>query len=418
MKVQCQCGAKYAFDVTPEMARDPVRFVCPGCGLDLSGPINDLVRQELAAGQTSAPVPAPAPVTHTPVSIPAPAPAPLTTAAAPAAPAAPAKLSIARSASTATHGTATEAAPQPGEAEGPQDCPKHHQPALEHCYVCRKPICPKCMELFGYVCSPLCKARAESHGINVPVYAGQKSVREARQWRKIGLIGGAVGAMVVGLLAFGAWYAFVGSRPHAIFRVRFPERAYGGTSQLTDKNQQIVFLHGGLLARYKVGSKTPIWTNEIITQKQIDDEIDRITKEYQKQSAEAARQGVDPEDRPRIPIPMELAKEVRGDMESGVGLFVQDHNIWLARDGKLTRYDWDTGKPGQAVAITNDFGFMMTPRQAGDELLFTEENPFGQQVITHFSLASGEKRTEEIGEPIESAVLAATMVLLSVSMPG
>ena len=47
MKVQCQCGTKYAFDVTPEMARDPVRFICPGCGLDLSAPINDLVRQEL-----------------------------------------------------------------------------------------------------------------------------------------------------------------------------------------------------------------------------------------------------------------------------------------------------------------------------------------------------------------------------------
>ncbi len=47
MKVQCNCGAKYAIDVTPEMARDPVRLVCPTCNLDLSGPVNDLIRQEL-----------------------------------------------------------------------------------------------------------------------------------------------------------------------------------------------------------------------------------------------------------------------------------------------------------------------------------------------------------------------------------
>ena len=45
-------------------------------------------------------------------------------------------------------------------------------------------ICPKCMELFGYVCSPLCKGKAEAQGIAVPVYAGQKSVREARTWRR------------------------------------------------------------------------------------------------------------------------------------------------------------------------------------------------------------------------------------------
>ena len=33
MKFQCPCGAKFAFDIAPEMVQNPVKFVCPTCGL-------------------------------------------------------------------------------------------------------------------------------------------------------------------------------------------------------------------------------------------------------------------------------------------------------------------------------------------------------------------------------------------------
>ena len=59
MKIQCACGAKYAFDVTPEMAENPVRFVCQTCGLDSSDFVNGLIRQELGLG-TPAAMPPPA----------------------------------------------------------------------------------------------------------------------------------------------------------------------------------------------------------------------------------------------------------------------------------------------------------------------------------------------------------------------
>ena len=62
MKLQCSCGAKYAFDATPEMLQNPVRFVCPSCGLDSSDFVNELVRREFA-GQTPA---APQPATESP----------------------------------------------------------------------------------------------------------------------------------------------------------------------------------------------------------------------------------------------------------------------------------------------------------------------------------------------------------------
>ena len=77
------------------------------------------------------------------------------------------------------------------------------------------------MELFGYVCSPLCKAKAEAKKIKVPVYAGQKTVVEAQFWRKTGKISSAIAAVVVALLGFWFWYAWFGSIPHPIFSVRF-----------------------------------------------------------------------------------------------------------------------------------------------------------------------------------------------------
>jgi hypothetical protein len=426
MKVQCPCGAKYAFDVTPEMARDPVRFACPGCGVDLSGPINELIRQELklatapAAIPTAVPVPmaapvptaiavpssgsAPAarPVAAGGVSIPAipprPAEAPVTIA-----PAAPAKLAISRAPSTATHGTAVETAPAPVGAgnEAGQPCQKHKgEFIIEHCRVCQKPLCPKCMELFGYVCSPLCKARADSHGLRIPVYAGQKSVAEAKQWRKIGLIGAGVGAVVVGLLGFWVWYAFIGSVPHSVFSVRFPELAYAGSCKVSGKNQ-LVFLHGGMLARYDLGSKKPVWTNELITKQQLDDEVKRREKEIQDEVNYAARNGTS---RPYVPLETDVAKEAQIEMERSLSLYVQDQNVWVAKRGTLTRYDWDTGKPGQELTLSNAY---YSPKMQGDELLFTDENPFGQHLVIHVSLASGETHTEEIGEPVGSAVLAA-----------
>src|SRR5690349_17744605 len=71
MKVQCQCGAKYSFDVTPQMIAEPVRFVCPSCGFDSSAMVNEMIQREAAESRGArgesrepevAPASAPAPV--------------------------------------------------------------------------------------------------------------------------------------------------------------------------------------------------------------------------------------------------------------------------------------------------------------------------------------------------------------------
>ena len=412
MKVQCQCGSKYAIDVTPEMARDPVRFICPNCNLDLSGPINDLVRQELGVS-AAAPMAELLPVSEVAVAAP---PAPMRVSykapsapaapAAPVAPAAPARLSVSKGASTATHGTAVETAPQPGgHADDGKPCPKHQgEVSVGHCYMCRKPICPKCMELFGYVCSPLCRAKAESNGINVPVFAGQKSVIEAQQWRKIWRLSAGVGGGVAVFICVWIWWAWFATVPHSIFSVRFPEMSYAGNSRIVGNNQ-IVFLHGGLLARYKLGSKTSTWTNEIISKVQIEAEVDRQMEEYKAELNSAIKHGADSEFRPHVPLREELEKRVQERMESSLQLFVHEQNIWIERDGKLTRYDWETGKAGQEIALPRG---RHEANVDGGELQFADANGLGQHVVTHLSLASGETSTETIGEPRTSAVLAST----------
>jgi hypothetical protein len=98
------------------------------------------------------------------------------------------------------------------------------------------------MELFGWVCSPLCKAKAESHGIAVPVFEGQKSVVEARLWRRLGRVGLALGAGLVLLAGFWGGYRWFGSVPKPVFSVRFAEPSYSGQSAFAGaENDQIVF---------------------------------------------------------------------------------------------------------------------------------------------------------------------------------
>jgi len=369
MKIQCACGAKYAFDVTPEMAERPVRFVCSNCGLDSSDFVNGLIRQELglAAGTTSTSLPSAAP--------PPPAPVPGTVP----------RLQVARAAAPAGQTGETAAGSQ-----APQFCLKHGgELCTDRCVICQKPICPKCMELFGYVCSPLCKAKAEAKKINVPVYAGQKSVVEAQFWRKTGKISGAIAAVVVALLGFWSWYAWFGSVPHPVFSVRFTEAARSGESRLCGSDQ-IVFLHGATLARYDLKSKKEIWSRELIDPQVVKDAAAKASQD----AGTVAAMGRG----------MNITEFVEQALDAMLQLQVEGSNIWVGTPDKLTHYDWNTGKVVQEIPVAGGFGD--TILQNG-ELLMVGESGTGQQLITHVNLATGEQHTEVISQPGQSAVATA-----------
>jgi len=64
IKVICDCGTKFKFDVEPVDGRMPTRINCPTCGADDTAQANDLIQQQLQtmAAATSATSPPPADV--------------------------------------------------------------------------------------------------------------------------------------------------------------------------------------------------------------------------------------------------------------------------------------------------------------------------------------------------------------------
>ena len=370
MKVQCSCGSKYEFEITPAMASRPVQFVCPACGTDASDFVDNLVRRQL--GQESRPPGEPVPVTGSATDIPQPP-----------------RLGLAVSAVQASGavGSATEAA----EEGGP--CLKHPgQMTTAKCYICSKPICPKCMELFGYVCSPLCKAKADSRGIRVPMYAGQKSIREGRSWRKVVWVAGTTGAMVAVFLGFWFWYAWFGSIPKSIFSVRFPEVAYAGQSALCGKGKtQLVFLHGNTLARYDLVRKQEMWSVSVVDPKHFAAQADSQLKTMQQHNVQLADKGV--EDLPRLPSADRMIEQMEQTAEEELVLHVRGEKIWVSSPGKLVRYDWDSGKRVQELTLPAGAAGLLA---RGDELLAVDTQS-DRPVITHYDLASCQARSEPLG---------------------
>ena len=233
------------------------------------------------------------------------------------------------------------------------------------------------MALFGYVCSAHCKAKATANGIVLPVYEGERSRVEARRRRKAGwaVAGGSVA--IAGLIGFWIWYVLVGSQPHLFFSVRFTDRASSGESVVCG-NSQIVFLHGATLARYDTRQAKQIWSRELIQKPSV------TTKDSELEFAGAAE---------------------------NLRLCVNGQNVWIATPGKLTRYDWNTGEPRQEIPLAD--GEVMLQ---GDEVLLASAGP-GRRSITRVSLASGEKRTEEINETSGSGPRSRTRLATMNSLP-
>ena len=380
MKVECSCGAKYEFEIRPEMRDHPVQFICAACGLDASQFVDGLVRREL--GQSGTPAGAPVPA--------------IAASAAPAglvleSSSEPTRVSGVRlqhtESTTASAGSAAEAETQP-------HCPRHpSELAAAKCYVCSRPICPKCMELFGYVCSPLCKAKADSHGIKLPIYEGQRSRIEARRWRKMVWASSVTGGVVVLLLGVWFWYAWFGCEPKVIFSTRFPEPAYSGQSAVTGKEKdQLVFLHGPVLARYDLKSGKEIWSRRIIDQKVIDQAVAKQQHATQlligKANAEAW------EDVPKMPSADKLAREMEREVTAELELHVRGQNVWVTSPEKIVQYDWQTGKTAKEIPIQAGQGEAL---YRGNELLLVGTGG-GKASVTHIDLETGATRTEELGE--------------------
>ncbi len=290
---------------------------------------------------------------------------------------------------------------EPAEAQA-QRCPRHPSEfAVQRCTICSKPICSKCMELFGYFCGPHCKAKAEARGLNVPAYAGLKSAAEARFWRKTGRIATVTVLLVALSLGFWAWYEWLGSRPKVVFSVRFSQPAWSGQSAFAGPDQ-LVFLHGGLLARQDLKANKEVWSRQLIQDKDLNAIVAAQTKELE-QARERAIQN-DPDNVPRMPGPDRLRLRAEKAADASLDLRVRGQNIWVIFPGKLVHYDWETGNPDKEVALPAGAGPMAA---SGDQLLLMAEADSGEPCVTRINLATCNTRTETLsGAPVTNAVAA------------
>jgi hypothetical protein len=403
MKIQCSCGTKYAFDVTPEMARAPIRLVCQNCAQDNSEVVNELIRQELGVPNPARPsiaphvVIAPAPTgvrqSNPTPSIPAvrvavATPGPVGVSAAhPILP--PASTPVVRL-HTASAPTVDAGAPA---VDAPQPCLKHAGHLTTHrCLVCQKPMCPKCMEIFGFVCSAYCKGKAENQGMDLPVYEGQRDVAQSKQWRRIGRIGAVLSLILLVSMGAWGWYAWVGSVPKVSFSIRFPDRGYSGALQPAPAGQ-VVSLHGGTLARYDVKMKKAVWSSLLIDKKRIADDARSEFEQTKAAREKAFANGADLSES-RMPTLDELVSMKERDATSGLQLHLRGENVWVSFPDKLVAYDWQTGKPTKELPLSDRWS-RLVPSE--DELLAFSATGVGQETVTRFHLVSGEIRTEEFG---------------------
>ena len=381
MKVQCSCGAKYEFEIRPEMRTRPVTFVCPGCGLDSSSFVDGLIRSQL--GQTATPTGAPVPVLEAPTPSRANPPVP--------------SVRIARLSHESTASTPTDDSPPAAR------CLKHPGELITGaCRVCSKPICPKCMELFGYVCSPLCKAKAAAHGIHVPIYEGQKSRVEARRWRTLVYAVSAAGVLALGSLLLWGWYVIFGCQPKTVLSVRFEQPAYSGRSALAGaKHDQVIFLHGPVLARYDLNTGRQVWSRRIVDQVKIDAAVAREIQDTQALINKANSEAW--ENVPKMPTADSLARRMERQITGTLDLQVRAESIWLVSPEKVTRYDWQNGKVITDIPVQPGFRPGLT---RGDELVFIG-NDTGKPLVHYINLVTAVFRTEDLNE-LDPKLLAAT----------
>jgi len=298
------------------------------------------------------------------------------------------------------------AEPAPEISVSSKFCSRHRgERATEKCAVCGKPICQKCLELFGYFCSPLCKGKAEAQNIAVPVFAGRKDVVEARFWRKTGLVIGALGTVIILALGAWTWYAWIGSVPHTYFSVRFDDtdRAYSGASQLAGKDQ-IIFLHGGTLARYDLKTKKPVWSQELVTKQQIADLVKA------ENDAEARLDSEISGGYRHRRLPQDIERSAKQMLQAELSLHVSGQNIWVENEDRLTHYDWDTGKVLRAITLPPGGGELV---ENGDELLL-----LGAQSVTHINLVTGDSRVEPLGATGGATTLASAPNAATGGLPG
>jgi hypothetical protein len=223
--------------------------------------------------------------------------------------------------------------------------------------------------------------------MTTPTYGGRKFAMEREFWRKAGLISTIAGLIIFGVAGFWFWYTWIGSVPKVVFSVRWDDISHSGGSWIVDGNQ-IVFLHGGTLARYNLKNKQKVWSLDLVTP-------DQINAGLKEQDEDAARQMREEGEvsGPTLQPANLRQKGIRIGLEEALTLYGTGKNIWVASGNSMTHYDWDTGNVLQNINVTNGIGDL---KVHDTEFLAVSTSENGSPLVTHINMNDGSMSVEEI----------------------
>ena len=358
IKVQCPCQTRFEFEVEPVQGRMPVIINCPTCGADATDLANALIQQQSAAAPASG-------------------------------------LRISHSTHAATAPTATV---DDAEPVG-QLCAKHKtEPAAEVCCVCGKPICLKCMEQFGYVCSVYCRQQATQKRIYVPVYAHQKSVVADKSYVLAKRITYAVTAVAVLLLGFWFWYAWFARNYKIVYSLPIPKRdvdlgksfkpdefyqLIGPGQLLSVKNKQVSLFD---LAQQKLLWSVPLQTEAeaaaIKAARAKNEEIQKRTPKVQDENGfDTTRYaGLDP------------LGYLNDYYFANPHVIATTNDVWVTLPDRLARFDRQTG-------ARKEIGIMdkiLSISETDNAILVISGTPGVHETLTEIMLPEGTLQTEDI----------------------
>jgi|SRR5579859_3324900 len=421
VKIQCACGTKFAFEVEPVNGRMPMNVNCPGCNASAL----DLANAEIARQLAAASAPPAARITVPPATI---------RAAAPAAPpgaAAPSPIGVPRASGGAlriskppsSHAPAPAVPPDSGETAqtaapvsaeaAPSLCPRHKtEPAHETCRVCGKPICPKCMEQFGYVCSVYCRQQAARRQIEVPVYAHQKSVVTARSSMMARRMVFASIAMVVLLAGLWIWYTWFARNPKLVYSIAIakPDYELGNKPAFLPEDfyqligpGRLLSIKNKRLAVFDVAQQKELWSVPLKA-----DAVNATAKTPPMKTVKngAGTNSVDWE-----------ALYSEDYLWANPRVIVTPSDLWVSfpNSHRLERFDPQTGAVKE-VPIKNKI-LRLT---SSDNTIFVISGAEAPQTLTEITLPDGTIQTEDIAanEPAPETKSAGTKSVQPAAKPG
>jgi len=274
-----------------------------------------------------------------------------------------------------------------GEAGAPagEMCPRHpRNPATEHCVVCQKPICPECMQSFGFLCSINCRYRAEQENIRVPVYKLQREVADRGTMRKAMAGAAVMGLLLCALAGAWFWYVFSGSKPRPFYTLKVPQGA--ATSAQFLGPDQILLIRKTEVSLHNIKTKKDLWSTPLEDPKPV-----AATPTSSAGAKKPAADADDDEDTGYFGREFAMATEP----------FFSGGDVWICLAHRAVCVDLKTGTLKHTVPFS---GRLETFAPGDPTLLIVSATTPGKKIVTQITAATGEAKRSEIATPVVERV--------------